>query len=64
MFVDIEHPVIGKMKVNGNPIKLMDTMPSIRRAAPTLGQHNREILGGLLGLSDEDIQRCEAEGVL
>jgi len=29
MFVEIEHPVIGKMKVNGNPIKLMDNMPEI-----------------------------------
>lgn len=26
MFVEIDHPVIGKMKVNGNPVKLMDMM--------------------------------------
>lgn len=64
MFVDVEHPIIGAMKLNGSPIKLMDTMPSIRRPAPTLGQHNHEILTELLGLSPEAVRRCESEGVV
>jgi crotonobetainyl-CoA:carnitine CoA-transferase CaiB-like acyl-CoA transferase len=32
--------------------------------APTLGQHNREILTGILGLSDEDLRELEAEGII
>ena len=56
MFVEIEHPVIGKMKVNGNPIKLMDNMPEISKPAPTLGQHNEEIFCGLLKHSEEQIK--------
>ena len=35
------------MKVNGNPVKLMDMMPRINCQAPTLGEHNEEILGEL-----------------
>jgi crotonobetainyl-CoA:carnitine CoA-transferase CaiB-like acyl-CoA transferase len=36
----------------------------IEHLAPTLGQHNREILGGLLGLSDQEIEELTAAGVI
>lgn len=32
--------------------------------APTLGQHNKEVLGGLLGLADEELEALEEEGVI
>jgi formyl-CoA transferase len=57
MFVEIEHPVIGKSKVNGNPVKLSDTKATVRFAAPTLGQHNREIIGGLGYNIDELLEK-------
>ena len=47
MFIEVDHPVIGRSKVNGNPVKLMDMMPRINRPAPTLGQHNEEVLARL-----------------
>ena len=53
MFVDVEHPIIGKMVVNGNPVKLMDMMPRVNIPAPALGQHNEEIYKDILGI-DED----------
>ncbi|MCO5129976.1 MAG: CoA transferase [Xanthobacteraceae bacterium] len=37
---------------------------AITRLAPTLGQHNREVLGEVLGLGDDDIARLEADGVI
>ncbi len=64
MFVPIEHPEIGPMKVNGNPVKLLDTMPEISRPAPLLGQDNVEIYGSLLGLSEEEINSLRSAGVL
>lgn len=36
----------------------------IRTAAPTLGQHNREILSGLLGLSETEIAQLAREGII
>ena len=36
----------------------------LRNAAPTLGQHNREILGELLGLGPEEIDRLREDGVI
>jgi crotonobetainyl-CoA:carnitine CoA-transferase CaiB-like acyl-CoA transferase len=36
----------------------------IEHLAPTLGQHNKEILGGLLGLSDREIEDLAAAGII
>jgi crotonobetainyl-CoA:carnitine CoA-transferase CaiB-like acyl-CoA transferase len=42
-----------------------DALPyRIDHLAPTLGQHNREILGGLLGLSEREIEELAVAGVI
>lgn len=64
MFIDIEHPVIGKMTVNGNPIKLMDMKPRINCPAPTLGQDNHAVYVEGLGLSEEEYTRLTEEKVI
>lgn len=64
MLVEVEHPVIGRMTTNGDAIKLMDTMPHVTCPAPTLGQHNEEVYGEILGLSAREVERLEAEGVI
>lgn len=54
MFVEMDHPTLGRITVNGCAIKLMDTKPSVRTPAPQLGQDNREIYEGMLGMSEEE----------
>lgn len=44
MVVEVDHPVIGRMKTLGVPVKLSETPGAVTRAAPTLGQHSDEIL--------------------
>ena len=34
------------------------------RPAPTLGEHNHEVLSGILGLSDDEIAQLEADKVI
>jgi len=55
MVETVEHPVIGTLKMLGIPFKFSDTACSVRRAPPTLGQHNDEILAGELGLDEKAI---------
>lgn len=45
MVVPVTHPAAGATHTLGVPIKMSETPGSIRRPAPLLGEHNKEILG-------------------
>jgi formyl-CoA transferase len=64
MFVEVEHPVAGKTKLNGPSIKMSETMPKVRKPAPTLGQHNYEVYKELLGLNEKEIDTLKSEGII
>jgi crotonobetainyl-CoA:carnitine CoA-transferase CaiB-like acyl-CoA transferase len=63
MVVEIEHPVAGKLKMLGSPIKLSAQPASIRRPPPTLGQHTDEILAET-GLTAREIAGLRERGVI
>jgi crotonobetainyl-CoA:carnitine CoA-transferase CaiB-like acyl-CoA transferase len=63
-FEEIERAVIGRHPTPTVPFRYASVARWLERPAPTLGEHNREILGGLLGLSDEEIAALEAEQVI
>lgn len=46
------------------PWHFVDTEPIAFRAVPSLGQHNGEVLGGLLGLSERELAELEATRVI
>jgi crotonobetainyl-CoA:carnitine CoA-transferase CaiB-like acyl-CoA transferase len=48
-------PEIGEVVVPGIVPKLSDTPAEIRAAGPTLGQHNAEVYGELLGLGADEL---------
>ena len=64
LYSDIEHPSLGAEPIFNIMWNLSETPPSIRRHAPLLGEHNQEIFGGLLGLSEEEIHQLEEDHVL
>ncbi len=63
MVVEIEHPIAGKLKMAGVPIKMSETQGSVRKPAPVLGQHTEEILKELLQLSNEEITELKNKDV-
>jgi formyl-CoA transferase len=64
MFVEVEHPKAGKMKISGTHLKLSETKSSIRTPAPLLGQHNKEIYMDLLGLSAKEMSDLDRQGII
>jgi crotonobetainyl-CoA:carnitine CoA-transferase CaiB-like acyl-CoA transferase len=63
-FIERDHPTAGPTKLLAPWIRLSETPASIRADAPTIGQHTDEVLGGLLGLSSEDVTGLRAQGVV
>jgi formyl-CoA transferase len=64
MFVEIEHPKAGNMKITGSHIKLYETKPSVKTPAPLLGEHNDDILKKYLGYDDEEIKALKEKNVI
>ena len=64
LYQDIDHPALGAEPIFNLMWKLSRTPSAIRRHAPLLGEHNRQVLGGILGLPETEIQRLEEAQVL
>jgi formyl-CoA transferase len=61
--VEVDHPKRGKYLTVGNPIKLSDSPTDVQRS-PLYGEHTDEVLRGLLGLNDEDIEAARQQGAI
>ncbi len=64
LYADIEHPSLGTEPIFNLMWQLSRTPPRIRRHAPLLGEHNREVFCGLLGLDEAEVSRLEGEQVI
>ena len=63
MVVTQDHPVAGRIRVVGIPVKLARTPGQVRTPAPLLGEHNDEILTQL-GYSEAEVARLRAARVV
>jgi crotonobetainyl-CoA:carnitine CoA-transferase CaiB-like acyl-CoA transferase len=61
---EVEHPLAGRTAITATPIQLSATPPGEPTAPPLLGEHTREVLSGLLGLPDQEIERLRRAGVV
>jgi crotonobetainyl-CoA:carnitine CoA-transferase CaiB-like acyl-CoA transferase len=63
-FQQVDHPGMGPRPVYSAPFRFgLQPLP-VRRPSPTLGQHNLQVLGDLLGTSQEQLGRYESAGIL
>jgi crotonobetainyl-CoA:carnitine CoA-transferase CaiB-like acyl-CoA transferase len=56
MVVNVKHSRLGPVKTMGLPVKFSVTPGAVRRGAPLLGEHTREVLAEY-GYSADDIDR-------
>jgi crotonobetainyl-CoA:carnitine CoA-transferase CaiB-like acyl-CoA transferase len=59
-----EHPVVGAVPLPSLPFRYERIDHWLRTPAPTLGQHNEQVLSGWLGLSATDLSALEIEGII
>ncbi|MCL2000218.1 MAG: CoA transferase [Planctomycetes bacterium] len=64
MFVEVEEPEVGAVKVTNSHIKMSETKPGFRFSSPSLGQHNLEIYGEILGFTKEKLDELSSDGVI
>jgi crotonobetainyl-CoA:carnitine CoA-transferase CaiB-like acyl-CoA transferase len=63
-YQEIDHPVIGRIKVPFRMWSMSESAATYRRPAPLLGQHNAEVYGEVLGLDAARIATLAANGVI
>jgi len=61
--VETVHPVVGRMRSLGLPIKFSESKPEITRPASLLGEQSREILSEF-GVPEAEIQELIDQGVV
>lgn len=61
MVLTMPHPLGGKIRLTGNPIKMAGITDESFTPPPVLNQHSDEILRRLLGYSSEKIRRLRQE---
>jgi crotonobetainyl-CoA:carnitine CoA-transferase CaiB-like acyl-CoA transferase len=62
---DVSHPVLGHYTAQAYPARLA-AGPAVhnRRHSPLLGEHNEDILSGLLGLTAAEIAQLGQDGII
>ena len=64
MYLELPHPVAGKVASVGNPIQFSQTPVTYDKPPPTLGQHTEAILAELLELEAKQIELLKADGII
>lgn len=63
-WVTVEHPVHDEMIVEATRFQLSRTPALVTRSGPSLGEHNDEVLRGVLGYDDERIAELAVAGAI
>jgi len=63
-FVELPDPQLGTVTMSAPTPRLSETPGTIRWAGPALGAHNREVFAHELGLSDAELEKLKADGII
>ena len=60
----VQDPLAGDVALPGFPFRSTDPLPPDHHSAPALGEHNHEILVGMLGMESTQVDDLESRGIL
>jgi len=64
-WVEMPHPELGRnIPYCGPFIQLSETPIQYRRRAPLIGEHNKEILGRELGITEAELKKLKDKGII
>ena len=63
-WVRLPHPKMTPWRQPASSWRMVEANPHLRRHAPLFGEHNEEILCGLLGLKSDDLRQLESQGII
>lgn len=64
MFVALDHPKAGKVRITNSALRLSETDACVRSPAPTLGQHNDEVYETTFGFKPEEVLAWKAAKII
>jgi crotonobetainyl-CoA:carnitine CoA-transferase CaiB-like acyl-CoA transferase len=64
IFFEMDHPVIGPARFEGNPARFTSVQPDEWRSAPLLGEDNEYVFKHIVGVSDDEYDELQEEGVI
>jgi crotonobetainyl-CoA:carnitine CoA-transferase CaiB-like acyl-CoA transferase len=64
VFFEMDHPVIGRARFEGNPFFFSRLEPDHWRSAPLLGEDNAYVFKEIVGLDDDEYERLSSEAVV
>ena len=62
--VEVDDPVIGKVKMPGIVPRMSESPGRVDHLAPSLGQHNQDVYGELLGYDRGKLAALREEGII
>jgi formyl-CoA transferase len=62
--IELDHAAAGKLPMVASPMRFSGTPIEYHRGPPLLGEHTAEVLRGLLGKSEAEIERLRAAKVI
>ena len=64
MFVSVQHPLAGDVRITNNPIKMSLTPPQVQGSSPTLGQDNDSVYSEMLKMGNDEIKALRDEKII
>jgi benzylsuccinate CoA-transferase BbsF subunit len=64
VFFEMDHPVIGMARFEGNPMQFSETRPDNWRSAPLLGEDNAYVFRDIIGIDEDEYGELTSEGII